>query len=187
MSENTPQKWFNLEEQFFKGVDQQLVAKLKDQMETAKSAEEIMRVTGITDSALAEEIAGIHITVETLSAFRLAPLVAVAWADDRIEENERYTIVRAAEKSGIQPGEPAMELLNAWTTTRPADELLHAWCDYAKALSASLAESHRTALRKEIVSQITEVAEASGGMLGFGSISPSEKKTIKLIEEALGD
>ncbi len=186
MSQSTPQKWFQLEEQFFKGVDRQLMHKLKDEIEIAKTADEIMKVTGISNHDLAEEMASLHVTVETLAAFRLAPLVAVAWADDRIEENERYTILRAAEKSGISPDDAAMEMLNAWTTRRPSSELLDAWCEYAAALSASLADAHRKSLQKEMVEQIHAVAEASGGFLGFGSVSPSEKAVIARIEAALG-
>ena len=77
MSQSTPQKWFQLEEQFFKGVDRHLMQKLKSEIETAKTAEEIIRVTGINNAHLAEEMAKLHVTVETLAAFRLAPLVAV--------------------------------------------------------------------------------------------------------------
>lgn len=186
MSKNTPQKWFNLEEQFFKGVDRQLVKKLQNEMETAETAEAIMKVTGISNAELASEMAELNVTVETLSAFRLAPLVAVAWADDRVEENERYAITKAAEKSGISNDDPAMELLNSWTKNRPSEDLLNAWCEYAKALSASLAEAHRAALKKEVIDEVNSVAEACGGILGFGSISPAEKETIKRIESALG-
>ena len=185
MSQNSPQKWFNLEEHFFSEVDQRLVEKMRGEMDTAKTAAEIMRVTGINDEELAAEMAELNVTVDTLAAFRLAPLVAVAWADDRVEENERYAITRAAEQSGIAADDPAMALLDSWTKRRPSSELLDAWCDYAQALSASLSEVHRTKLQKELTTQIHAVAEAAGGILGFGSISPSEKAVIERIEKAL--
>lgn len=185
MSQNSPQKWFQLEEHFFNGVDQQLMAKLRSEMETAGTAEEIMKVTGITNGELATAIASLNVSVETLAAFRLAPLVAVAWADDRVEENERYVITKSAESSGISPEEPAMELLQSWTNRRPPAELMDAWCEYAKALVASLEESHRESLRSELTTKIHAVAEANGGFLGFGSVGPSEKKIIERVEEAL--
>lgn len=185
MSQNTPQKWFNLEEAFYEKVDQQLLRRLRGEMKIAETAESIMQVAGIADSDLAEAIAGLNVTVDTLSAFRLAPLVAVAWADDRVEESEEYTITLAAEKSGITTDEPAMELLKAWTAKRPSEELLNVWCEYAKALAASLPEVHRETLRKEILSQVQAVAKAAGGILGFGSVSPTEKAIIERIEKAL--
>lgn len=185
MSQNTPQKWFNLEEQFFNEVDQELLQRLHNDMQVAESAEAIMSLTGIQDAEVATAMAQLSITVDTLAAFRLAPLVAVAWADDRIEEGERYVVTQAAKKSGIAEDEPAMELLKSWTTHRPGEELLDAWCEYATALIASLAEPHRAALKKEILGQVQAVAEAAGGILGLGSVSPSEKITIERIEKAL--
>ncbi|RMF44064.1 MAG: TerB family tellurite resistance protein [Planctomycetota bacterium] len=188
MTQNTPhspQKWFNLEEIFFSEVDHRLLEQLRSKLEVAQTAEQIMQVTGITDQKLAEAMAQLNISVETLAAFRLAPLVVVAWADDRIDNNERFIITRAAEKAGLKPEDSAMELLNAWTQKRPPDALFETWCAYAKALKESLTEVHRKQLRKEILQQVHDVAEAAGGILGFGSISPSEKKVIEQIEEVL--
>ncbi|MEZ6134711.1 MAG: hypothetical protein R3C53_07365 [Pirellulaceae bacterium] len=185
MSQNSTKRWFNLEEQFFNQVDNALLEKLRGQMSVEQTAEQIAQVTGIADKQLAQEIAKLDVTVETLSAFRLTPLVAVAWADDRIEENERYAIIRSAEKAGIQAEDPAMQLLESWTKRRPSEELLNAWCDYTTALIASLNDEHRVTLKKEIMKSVESVAEASGGVLGFGSVSPSEKAVIARIEAAL--
>lgn len=185
MSDHSPQRWFNLEEQFFKGLDQQLLTKLQEQTQLEQTAESIKQVIGIDDPALAAEIAKLKISVETLSAFRLTPLVAVAWADERVDSNERAVIAQAAEKSGLRSDDAAMELLISWTTKRPAPELLDAWCDYTRALCASLNEEQRHALKREIMRQVRDVAEATGGLLGFGSVSPNEQATIKRVEEAL--
>ena len=185
MSDNSTKKWFSLEEQFYKGLDHQLLEKLRGEMENAETAEEIAKVTGLNNPELAEEIAKHQITVETLAAFRLVPLVAVAWADDRVEDNERYHITKSAEKSGIGADDASMDLLEAWQEQRPPASLMETWGEYAKALCASLAEPHRIALRDEIVGMVTDVAEANGGILGFGSISPGERKIIDQVKELL--
>ncbi len=185
MSQNTPKQWFNLEERFFNEVDNQLLAKLRDEMSSDKTAQEIMRLTGISDEKLAAEIVATNVTVETLAAFRLVPLIAVAWADDLMEENERYAIQLAAEKAGIAQGSASMGLLHIWTQRRPPAELLQTWCEYSRALVASLAGEHRKTLQREILRQVSTVAQASGGVLGFGSISSSEQAIIDQISEAL--
>ena len=154
-------------------------------MEKAQSAADIMQVGGIQDAELAARMADLSVTVETLAAFRLAPLVAVAWADDRIEEEERYAITKAAKMAGISADDAAMAMLDAWTTKRPPSELIDSWCDYARSLAASLEDSHRQLLKQEVVGQIEAVAEAAGGVLGFGSVSPSERAMIARIEDAL--
>lgn len=185
MSHNSPKQWFNLEERFFNNIDNQLLAKLRDEMSTAQTAQEISRLTGIADEKLAAEIVAMNISVETLAAFRLVPLIAVAWADDRLEENERYTIELAAEKAGISKESASMDLIQAWTQSRPPAELLQVWCEYAQALAASLAGEHRQTLQREIGQQVSAVAQASGGVLGFGSVSSSEQAVIDQIEKAL--
>ncbi len=185
MSQNSPKQWFNLEERFFSEIDNKLLDKMRSEITTTQAAEAIMHVLGINNEKLAAEIASLSVTVETLSAFRLVPLVAVAWADDRIEESEKYAIATVAEKSGIGNGTAAMELITNWTSRRPPADLLETWCDYAKSLSASLDEPHRELLKKEVLDQVNAVAQAAGGVLGFGSVSPSEKSTIAKISAAL--
>jgi len=185
MAENSPKKWFNLEEQFFAQMDQQLLDKLRKEQSTTQTAESIMKVTGITDEKVATELAAVGVTIETLTAFRLVPLVAVAWADDRLEENERDAVLQAAEKSGIDPAEPAMAMLRSWMTKRPSAELLDAWCNYTKTLAASLNGETRVVFQKEVLEQVEVVARSAGGVLGFGSISSSEKSIIDRIEQAL--
>ena len=186
MSQNSPQKWFNLEELFFNQVDNELLKRLKGEMETTATAEAISKVAGIENAELAASMAELNVTVETLAAFRLAPLVAVAWADDRIEEEERYAITKAAKMAGIKDEDAAMSLLETWTKRRPGPELMEAWCEYAASLSGSLAEPHRVSLKQEITGQVNAVAEAAGGVLGFGSVCQAEQAMIDRIEKALG-
>ncbi|MFK7736866.1 MAG: hypothetical protein AB8B50_12600 [Pirellulaceae bacterium] len=186
MSNSSPQQWFQLEERFFKGVDQKLLNDIRGKLQTAETAEHIMQVTGIQDAELAGGIAALNVSVDTLAAFRLAPLVEVAWADDRVEEAERFKILKAAEASGIGADEPAMKLIDAWLKTRPPADLMDAWCDYTQALCSSLAEGHRAALKQEILTQVKSVAKANGGLLGFGSVSDNEKALIERVENALG-
>ena len=185
MAENSPKKWFKLEESFFNGVDQKLLEKLRTQVATEEQATAIQRLTGITDMKVCQAIAALNISVESLAALRLAPLVAVAWADDRVEDNERFQVVQAAEKAGLVRGEASYELLQGWLAQRPSHELFDTWVEYAKSLAQSLDGEARQNLQRTIVAQARTVAEASGGLLRFGSVSPTEKKIIERIEAAL--
>lgn len=185
MADDSPKKWFKLEEGFFKAVDQQLLEKLRQQTANEERAIAIQRVTGLEDKKVCEAIAALNISVESMAALRLVPLVAVAWADDRIEDNERFRVIQAAEKAGMVPGEPAYELLKGWLANRPTVELFETWVEYAKSLALSLDGESRENFRKTLVNQVREVAAASGGLFGFSSISPTEKKIIERIDQAL--
>ncbi|MBX3420928.1 MAG: TerB family tellurite resistance protein [Pirellulaceae bacterium] len=183
MDPNSPQRWFNLEEQFFKSLDNQLLNQLREQSDRQQTAESIMQLTGITDQELAEKIAGLNVSAQTLAAFRLVPLVAVAWANDNIDSNEQYVIDQAAEKAGLD--QAARQLLGHWVSQRPGSELLDTWCQYAHALAGSLNEAERRSLQRQIMDQAQAVAHASGGVLGFGSVSPGEKAVLNKVKQAL--
>ncbi len=185
MPEQSPNQWFKLEERFFNEVDQKLVENLRSKMEVTERAEGIKRVTGIRDEALATAIASKKISVETLAAFRLVPLVAVAWADERLDDSEREAVLKAAKNSGIDENDPAGKLLAAWLLNRPSNELFETWIEYARSLSQSLAGELKSQLKREVTQQVRDVAEAAGGFLGLASISANEQALIQRIEKAL--
>lgn len=185
MSDNSPKKWFQLEEQFFKNVDQQLLDKLRSDVVTEERAAAIERLTGLNDPKVCHAIAEQNISVESLAALRLVPLVAIAWADDRVEDNERYRLLQCAEKAGLTAGDPAYEMLNGWLNQRPPAELFETWLQYARSLAMSLDGESRENLQMTLVHQVRGIATACGGMFGFGSISPAEQKIIAQVEEAL--
>ncbi len=77
MADNSPKQWFKLEEKFFNNVDQKLMDKLREQVATEERAAAIERLTGLNDPKVCHEIAALNISVESLAALRLVPLVAV--------------------------------------------------------------------------------------------------------------
>ncbi|MGN6546420.1 MAG: hypothetical protein ACTHK7_15305 [Aureliella sp.] len=161
------------------------MTKLHEQVATEQRADAIQRLTGLTDAKVCRDIAALNISVESLAALRLVPLVAVAWADDRIDDNERYRVIAAAEKAGITQGEAAYDLLKGWLTQRPSHELFETWVEYAKTLAMSLDGEARQTFQKSLVRQVRDVAEANGGLFGFGSISHNEQNIINRVEQAL--
>jgi hypothetical protein len=185
MAETSPKKWFQLEESFFRDVDHKLMARLHEQVATEERAAAIQRLTGLTDSKVCRDIAALNISVESLAALRLVPLVAVAWADDRIDDNERYRVIAAAEKAGLTEGDASYDLLKDWLSRRPSHELFETWVEYAKSLAQSLDGESRENFQKTLVAQVRDVAEANGGLFGLGSISHNEKTIINRVEEAL--
>ncbi len=185
MADNSPKQWFKLEEKFFNNVDQKLMDKLREQVATEERAAAIERLTGLNDPKVCHEIAALNISVESLAALRLVPLVAVAWADDRVDDGEKYRVIAAAEKAGLTPGDPSYELLKNWLNTRPPQELFDTWVDYARSICRSLDGESRENLQKNMLTQVRAVASASGGLFGFSSVSPTEQKVIQRVEEAL--
>lgn len=174
-----------LEEAFFRNVDAQLLEKLKAETNTASGREDLVRKTGMTDQALIDELVSQGVTAEGVMALRVIPLVLVAWADREVTEDERKAVLEEAHKMGIEEDHVPHLLLEQWLRIRPAPELGDAWKRYTVELLDKMKESERQAYLRELKREMTTVAKASGGILGFGKISQSESQLMDLLLEPL--
>ena len=170
-----------LEDEFFHRVDQELMAKLQAQMAHDSAKESLASVCSWAPDVLLDQLVSAGVTAQTLVAMTLFPLVRTAWADRQMDEAERSAILRAATEH-CAADSVAYKLLEGWTTAAPPDSLYDAWKEYTKAFCASLAPEARQELRERVMKQTREIAEAAGGFLGLGKISPKEESTIKEIE-----
>lgn len=173
-----------LEDEFFRQEDQRRLEELRLAMERKATAKELREVSGIDDEDVLQGLAAFGINRETLAAVTLAPLVHVAWADRRVEEKERGTILAQAHEKGIVPRSPAYDLLASWLSEPPPAELLEVWSAYVRALSPNLPEERRLELRREVMSFAREVGKAAGGTLNVGKITQRQQRVLDRIEEA---
>ena len=128
-----------LEEAFFAEHDAALRRRLREAGEAKAEREALSAASGITDTALLERLVALGISSETLTALSVIPMVAVAWADGKVDELERRAVLSGAERLGVARGEAGYELLEGWLGRRPPRELLPAWRDYIAALSRDAA------------------------------------------------
>ncbi len=116
------------------------------------------------------------ITAETAPAFEALPLVEVAWADGGVGEEERWRLLEAATRLGVEFGRPAHALLESWLVRRPDPELFAAWHEWARGAPG----------RARLLLEAAErVAGAAGGVLGFGTVSRAERRAIDGIHHSL--
>ena len=94
-------------------------------------------------------------------------------------------ILEAAADTGVRPGKTSYELLESWLGEKPDGRLLEVWGEYVVGIAGRLDESGRRALHDEIIGGAKRVAEAAGGILGFGNkISREEQAVIDELERA---
>lgn len=167
-----------LNERFFKDMDAQLVEQMRVEMHRDKEVEALAEASGLSDTALLEELVSAGVTTETMSAFRLVPLVAVAWSDGNLHPNEREAVLKAASAKGITDDSASYGLLASWLDEKMPDSLLDAWKEYAAALIQNISGAAQATLNSEIVGGAEQIAIAAGGFLGLGSISASEAGVI---------
>jgi uncharacterized tellurite resistance protein B-like protein len=175
-----------LENQFYAKVDQQLLEKLQLEQSRLCQVADLQKTLGIELSdELAATLVSLGISCQASHALRIVPLVLVAWGDGTISPDEKYRLMEAAKQHGVLESEASSALLNAWLETPPNAELLKTWTSYANAIANKLPPDQLAEFRSGLIGEMNRIATASGGLLGWGSVSPGEHKVIQTIEKAL--
>jgi tellurite resistance protein len=175
-----------LEESFFAKQNEALRQRLREAEQTKVRKEALSAASGITDDVVLEKLVALNIGSETLAALSLVPLVAVAWADGRIDDKERSAVLSRAEELGLSKQDVSYQLLEGWLAEQPMPELLASWKDYIGALSVTLSHEAKHALKLQLLGRAAVIAEATGGRLGIGQkISRAEKAVLEELERAL--
>lgn len=173
-----------LDDLFFIKEDQKLMEHLKTMKKLKETADALAQVSGIKNRQILEKLVKLNVRPETLASLSLIPLVEVAWADGSVDEKEKIAVLSAAEKMGFAKNSSDYEILSQWMNHRPSKELLDAWIDYMKGLCAELSKEEIGSLRNELMSNTRMIASASGGVMGIGSISKTENKILKVLEDS---
>jgi hypothetical protein len=175
----------DLEEAFFGELDQHLLKALREETATKEKKKALSDASGITDEELLDHMVELNLCSETVAALSLVPLIFVGWADNKLDDKERAAIIQAAERTGLAKGHPGHDVLESWLTKKPGEKLLTAWKNYVAALTENLSEEDDKQLKEELLGRAREVAEASGGILGFGNkISKVEQAVLDELAQA---
>jgi uncharacterized tellurite resistance protein B-like protein len=175
----------SLENAFFSDLDQKLIRELQGKLSETEAIAKLRAESGIQDEATLKALQGLGITPEALSAFRILPLVAVAWADGHADASEIAAVHRIAQRH-LAAGSQASKLLERWLKECPTAEMIEVWESCASAVFASIGSHQSEDLKNQLVEELNDVARASGGVLGFAATAKSESDTIASIKRALG-
>ena len=174
-----------LEESFFARENEKLLKKMRAEAAREKQREQLQEVLKIDNEQILDRLVELDIDPETAMAFSVLPLVEVAWADGAISSKERKAVLRAAEERGIAAGSTPCQLLEDWLEHKPEAELMDTWKGFMRSLMDSLDPEIADAVNERIMTRTRAVAEAAGGFLGMGSISPAEQAVLDEMEHAL--
>jgi hypothetical protein len=176
------------EEAYFRQQDAKLIAKLRQKAQFSEIAHALAEKLDADEPALLERIQKLGVTLETGSAFILAPLVEVAWADGDVSQAERDTILHIANQRGVAQGSADYRQLLDWLDHRPPDEV---FLTALEAIRIGLSVLPPDESEKRIASMIKaceEVARAAGAidqLLWFDGVSYAESAVIAAIRDHL--
>lgn len=173
------------EEEYFRRKDRELIERMRHEAAAAAARKELETATGITDPDSLKDLEALGFTPATLGLLPLIPVLQVAWAEGGISTAEREMIVTLARSRDVEPGSVADQQLQGWLDTRPSDEtfrkagrLIGAMLDHPEG-----AEMQVTA--DDLIKYCEQIAQASGGIFGFGSVSVEEKTALQQIATQL--
>ena len=142
-------------------------------------------ISGINNERIIDELMALEVSLADMAALAVAPLVAVAWADGTVQDNERRAVLAAAAANGIAEKTAAFAVLSAWLTHRPPKKLLIAWQHYCAGICEALSPADRSAFKAALLERASSVAEASGGFLGLTTkVSPAERDVLAQLSAA---
>lgn len=174
------------EEEYFIKKNRQLVDKLKGVFHQHVEKDAIRKATGITDERVLDNLVALDVSGELLPAFKLFPLIEVAWADGRCDKREARAVLDAAEQNGIFPGSQAYAMLENGLKNGPRPDARKAWYMFAGELRKVLDATELAEFRRDLVEYAKRVADSSGGILGMVlTESVNERKVRDAIERAL--
>ncbi len=174
-----------LEDAFFLKEDMKLIEQLRGMKEMDETKEALSQASGITDDAILQKLVELNIRAEMVTAMTAVPLVMVAWADGKLDDNEKKAILHGAHEAGISEESPSYTIIQQWLTHPPGDDLLEAWVGFTRAICEALEDAERQSLKTDLLQRARNVAEASGGFLGLTSaISDSESEVLAKLKTA---
>jgi hypothetical protein len=177
------------EEGYFRAQDAKLIQKLREDARMEEIVLALAEHLQVDRPELLRRVIGLGVTLDTGPAFLLAPLVQVAWAEGKVTDRERDTVLRLAAARGVEAGTPAHAQLLKWLQERPSDVLFDTAMEVIRDGLALLPPEEREERLKRLVHACQEVAEASGGLakvLGLGSgVSGEEGALLEAIATRL--
>ncbi|MEI8211077.1 MAG: hypothetical protein WCI02_02935 [Planctomycetota bacterium] len=174
----------SLENAFFTKDDQQLLDQLREKQTNENAVLEFRKATGIQDETVVKALVQLGVSPATITAARVLPLIAVAWADGNTDPTES-TAVKTIAYRHFTSDSPVHGLIQRWLAERPSEDMIAAWEAYATQILASLPSTEGKSLKSELLEEVKEVAQASGGLFGVGAVSQSEKQVLQRITKVL--
>jgi hypothetical protein len=173
------------EEEYFRKQEQELIEKLQQRGREEATRRRMAERTGVADEELLRDLQALGYTPETVMLLHLVPLLQMAWAEGSVSDRERDLIIEAARARGIDKDSPADHQLAAWLENRPSDELFEKTLRAIGAILHAQPSEEREAGQRDLLSRLTAIASASGGILGFGKVSSQEQQVLARVSQEI--
>jgi tellurite resistance protein len=172
-------------EAFFRQQDRQLIERLRRAAREEETLKDLATRTGLQDPELLTELESLGFTPDTVSLLPLVPVIQVAWADGKVSDAERRTLLQLARAHGIEAGSAADTQLESWLKHPPGNRMFATAGRLIAAMLSGPNADLQNLSADELVEYCQIIASASGGMLGIHRISSAERALLASIASEL--
>lgn len=176
-----------LEAEYIHKKEQELIEKLHKQRNMERDRRDLEDATGIANDEILAALQELGYNAETVRLMPLIPLVQVAWAEGGVTDKEHDLIMEIAEARGITSDSREHEMLSDMLDHQPSKDFFDNALRGLNYILEAIPEDLRADSQNSLVTYCTQIADASGGILGFGTISNEEKLLIARIATELGN
>lgn len=175
----------SLEDEIFYQVDLKLIEQLRNDNQLAEKRQQLSKLMHVEDEAMLDELIEQGIDQNSVAALLLVPLAVVAWADGRITDQERSTVIDIAAKYAKQESGVFIDVVKHWLDQEPSEGLWKAWLAYIRAVREQSLGPATEMLSEKLIEHATKVAEASHSFLSFNRINPDKQRALDRVCEEL--
>lgn len=166
--------------------DSQQWSSLTHELQTTADGAAIEEVTGVRDPQLLAALAELDMDIESLGMLTLIPMIQVAWASGRVEDNERYTLLQTLHGGRDVADDSVVHvLLEGWLKHEPTESMYRAWTRCVSEVEECLPAPLQQVFAEHIESLARQVAKSSGGFFGLGRVCNNESDTLARIRATL--
>jgi hypothetical protein len=175
----------SMEEEYFHRKEREVIEKMRVRAAAEEQKRRLGEAAGVADEEVLRDLQELGYTPETVMMLYLVPVIQTAWAEGGVSPKERELIVKAARARGITEGTPCDQQLNMWLAIRPSNEVFEKSLRAIRTILQAQPESTRGDSEKDLLSLATAIAAASGGIVGFRTVSAEEQQILKHISDEL--
>jgi hypothetical protein len=173
------------EEDYFRKKDAELIQKLRRRSEAEAALRQMAEHTGVADEELLRDLQERGFSAELIRTLPLVPFIQIAWADGTVSKVERDLILEQARTRGFAIDSEGYRQIEDWLTRAPDDHVFETATRLINAMLAALPPDQRDISQRDLLSFSTSIATASGGILGFGSITAAEGALLERLSAEL--
>ena len=174
------------EEEYFHKKEKELIESLRARARAEAERQGMAEALGVADQQILKDLKELGYNRDTVTLLHLVPLLQVAWSDGSLAAPEVEQLRAAAWARGIEENSPAHQQLEEWLRLRPDDTFFERTLRVVADLLQGLPADQRKAGTGDLLSLSSQIASASGGILGLGSkVSGAERRALEKIAAEL--